>query len=130
MLPELAEPHNPSTANRGFTLLELIVAILVLSIGTLAIMRTLDQSRREIGEAPVRYFAQTVAANRAAELRIFGLGAADGLPDIVNQGPYAWSILTESRKTEAGLYEVTLTVRADDLPGAQLVTYAAWAPAR
>lgn len=116
--------------DRGFTLVELIIAIMVLSIGTLAIVRTLDQSRRQIGEASARYLAHTVVENRGAELRATGVALGRGLPERVQQGPYEWQIEMVSKKTEAGIYEVTLTAQGEDLPGAQLVIYTTWAPPR
>jgi general secretion pathway protein I len=116
--------------DRGFTLLELVIAIMVLSIGTLAIVRTLDQSRRQIGEASARYLAQTVVENRGAELRVSGVALGRGLPERIQQGPYEWQIVTVSKKTEAGIYEVSLTAQGDDLPGAQLVIYTTWGPPR
>ncbi len=111
-------------ADRGITLLELMIAILVLSFGTLATFRTLDQSRREIGGELPRHLAQTVAANRAAEIRIFGLARGANLPAKVRQGPYDWTIETTRKRTASGLFEVTLRVRSDAGPGAQLVLFA------
>jgi general secretion pathway protein I len=115
-------------SERGITLLELMIAILVLSIGTLAVMRTLDQSRREIGGEMQRHLAQSVAANRAAEIRIYGLARGVSLPDRVRQGPYEWNIETKRKQTEAGLYAVTLLVSTPDGPGARLVLYAQLEP--
>ncbi len=109
---------------RGITLLELVIAIVVLSVGTLAVMRTLDQSRRQIGEASARLLALSVAQNRAEELGVIGMLRGRNLPMQVQQGPYLWSISQIGKKTEAGLYEVSITVSAPDLPGAMLVSYA------
>jgi hypothetical protein len=46
----------------------------------------------------------------------------------VKQGSYEWQIATESKKTDAGIYEVTVTVSGNDQPGALLVVYATWGP--
>lgn len=116
--------------DRGITLLELMIAILVLSIGTLAVFRTLDQSRREIGGEMQRHLARSVAANRAAEIRIYGLARGLGLPATVQQGPYDWTIKTTRKETEGGLYEVHLAVSSVGGPGAQLVIYARMEPPR
>lgn len=120
--------HNRKPRTDGFTLLELLIAILILSIGTLAVTRTLDQSRRQIGENPARFLAQTVAANRAEELRIFGAAMGRGLPKRVQQGPYEWQIEAAQKRTDTGLYQITLTVRSEGLPGAQLVVFTTWEP--
>ncbi len=110
--------------DRGITLLELVIAIVVLSVGTLAVMRTLDQSRRQIGEAPARFLALSVAQNRAEELAVLGVRRGRNLPMRLQQGPYQWTISQTSRQTRAGLYEVEITVTGENLPGAFLLAYA------
>lgn len=121
-------PLNKS--DRGITLLELMIAIVVLSVGTLAVIRTLDQSRRQIGEAPARFFALGVAQNRGQELSVMGLARGRSLPRQVTQGPYEWTVAQEEKKTDAGLYEVVITVSSAGQPGAVLVSYAPWNPPR
>lgn len=121
---------RPGLSEDGITLIELVIAILVISIGTLSVLRTLDQSRLELGGANARYLAQTVAANRAEELRAFGATVADALPATVQQGPYTWTIETSSKRTEAGLFEMDLVVSSPGQPGARLVTYTVWEVAR
>ncbi|TMM51307.1 type IV pilus modification PilV family protein [Sulfitobacter sabulilitoris] len=105
----------------GLTLLELVVAIAVLSIGTLAALRAMDQSRLVLGGATPRLMAQLVAQNRAEELRLFG-PAAGGLPDRVVMGLQSYRVTHLRRDTAAGLVEVQIVVRADTGPGATLVT--------
>jgi len=120
-------PEN-ARSNAGFSLLEVLVAIAVLAIGTLAVMRTLDQAGRVVAEAPARFLAQTVATNRAEELRIWGAQRARGLPQAVTAGPYEWRIESRVRKTEVGFFEVTLNVAATGQPGAHRVVFVPWAP--
>ena len=65
-----AEPRHPAQASRGFTLLELALAILVLTLGSLAALRATDQSRLAIGGETPRLLARLAARNRAEELQL------------------------------------------------------------
>ncbi len=115
---------GPALRERGITLVELAVAILILSIGLIATLRTVDQSRRGIGEEPARYLARQVALNRAEELRFYGLAAAGTLPQSVPMGAGVWTITQTQEATAGGFYKVTLQVSAPGQPGAVLVAYA------
>ena len=55
---------NRRGATRGLTLLELVVAVLVLSVGSIAAIRATDQSRVAIGGLPSRVVSAIVARNR------------------------------------------------------------------
>lgn len=108
---------------RGLTLLELVAAVAVLSIGSLAAVRATDQARHAIaGDAP-RLLARVVAENRAEELRIYTSGQA--LPARVQMGGQGFVVEVAELPTAAGLVEATITVRSDAGPGAVLVTYLA-----
>lgn len=104
---------------RGLTLLELVVAIAVLSIGTLAALRATDQSRRALAGSEARLLAELAAQNRAEELRLLGAGAA--LPGAVTLGRHRFALTTRRRSTEAGLVEARITARAETGEGAVLV---------
>lgn len=108
-------------SDHGLTLLELVVAVLVLSLGTLAALKAIDQSRLAIGGAETRALAQIVARNRAQELRLFGGSAA--LPDTVRMGPRDFRVGVETETTAGGLLRAEITVRAEAGPGAYLVTF-------
>ncbi len=108
---------------RGVTLVELVVAILVLSLGTVAAFRAIDQSRRVAGDAPARFLALQVALNRAEELRVLSPEAASRLPAAVAMGGHDWRLAESERITAAGFAEITVQVTAVGLPGAQVVAY-------
>ena len=108
---------------RGITLIEAIVAIAVLSIGSLAGLRALERSAHVLGHQDLRTLALQVARNRAEELKLTGAEAAQGLPSTVDMGPVAWHVAQENIATAVGLVEVTIRVSARDLPGARLVIY-------
>ncbi|WP_088626441.1 type II secretion system protein [Oceanicola sp. 22II-s10i] len=113
-------------ADRGLTLLELAVAILILSIGSLAALRATGQSQRAIGGGMPRLMAEVVARNRVEELRIPAPpGAAPALPATVEMGGRSFAVTTRTEATEGGFVRVTVTARSEGGagPGALLVTY-------
>lgn len=113
-----------SPRDDGISLIEVVVAVLVLSIGAVAGYQSLGQSRVAIGAELPRLLAQTVALNRAEELKLLGMAAGRGLPQTVRQGPYEWRIEIEEAGTQGGLVEATVRASAPDRPGAVVVVYA------
>ena len=107
--------------SRGLTLLELVVAIVVLSLGALAALRAGDQARLSLGGAEARVLARIAVQNQAALLQAQGLQVAG--PSEVSLGRAAFAVRTETRVTAAGLTEATITARSDQGPGAVLVIY-------
>lgn len=106
---------------KGLTLLELVVAVMVLSLGALAALRATDQARLAIGGAEPRALAQIIARNRAQELRLYG-GRAD-LPGQVRMGGRDFRVSVVTRSTSGGLLRAAITVRAGPGPGAHLVAF-------
>lgn len=110
-------------AARGLTLLELVVAVLVLSLGSIAALRATDQSRLAIGGMPSRMLAQVVARNRVQELMLFGAAGAGALPAEVEMGGRVFRVRVETDATAGGLTRAQVSVRGPDGPGAYLVAY-------
>lgn len=106
----------------GLTLVELAVAVLILSIGSLAAVRATDQSRIAIGSAQTRMFAQIAARNRGEELKIFGPTGGTGLPQSVTIGAREFIIDTSVERTAGGLDQVTITAK-NQRAGALFITY-------
>ena len=115
----------PHGRGRGFTLLELVVAVLVLAIGSLAALQAVDQSRRSIGEAMPRMLAQLVAQNRAEELRLAGVAKGLSLPSQVQMGPYVYHLTVATKTTASGLIEAEIRAQSPAGAGAVLVTFLA-----
>lgn len=109
------EARHPR-GDRGLTLLELAVAVLVLSVGTLAALGAADQSRVAIGQAEARLLARIAAENRAEELRLSGMT----LSPEVTMGRQTIRLSTQSKATEGGLTEVTVIARSAAGPGSVL----------
>ena len=107
---------------RGFTLLELVVAVLVLAIGSLAALQAVDQSRRAIGGAMPRVLAQLVAQNRAEELRLAGLPSGLSLPSQVQMGPYSYQLTVTTKATASGTIQAEIRAVSSEGPAAFLVT--------
>src|SRR6056297_603249 len=79
-------------ATRGITLLELVVAVLVLAIATMAALRSTEHATRALGGETARVLALQVALNRAEEYRLYGARVAAGLPREARYGQSVWRL--------------------------------------
>lgn len=107
--------------DKGLTLVELAVAILVLSIGAIAATRAGDQAQGALAGMEARVLARVVAQNRAEELRL--MGTVTPLPGTVRMGGMDFTVEVETKTTAAGLIEAGITVRSPLGPGARLVSF-------
>ncbi|MEZ5714080.1 MAG: type II secretion system minor pseudopilin GspI [Paracoccaceae bacterium] len=106
---------------RGFTLVELAVAILILSIAAIAAIRAGGGAQEALGGMQARVLARIVAENRAQELRAFGARAP--LPETVAMGGQSFRVSVERTATEGGLERAVIVVRSELGPGARLVAF-------
>ena len=118
-------PVIPSTSDRGITLLELVIAVFVLAIGSLAALRSVEHAQRNLGEEPARLFAAQAALNRAQEIRLVGVEGARSLPANVQYGPYEWQLDVTFQRGDMGLIRSTVTSSGRGLPGAMFEVYTA-----
>lgn len=109
--------------DRGLTLLELVVAVAVLSIGSIAAYRAMDQSGRAIGGALPRLLAQNAAQNRAEELRLLGPARAAALPASIESGPFVIALEVATETTAAGLVQAEIRATTAEGPGTFLVSF-------
>ena len=108
----------------GISLIEMVVAVLVLSIGVVAGFQSLGQSQKGIGGELPRLLAHNVALNRAEELQLLGAAAGASLPGTVVMGGIPWLVAVETAQTEALFVEARIHVTSEGLPGAAYVVYA------
>ncbi|MCB4457272.1 type IV pilus modification PilV family protein [Leisingera sp. McT4-56] len=120
--------RHTAASSAGLTLVELAVAVLVLSIASLAALRAADQSRIAAGGEAPRLLARIAARNRAEELQLYG--TARPLPEQVTQGGRSITLETAAKPSAGGLLQATVTARTGSGEGAQLVLYLAPGRAR
>ncbi|MBY6092510.1 hypothetical protein [Maritimibacter alkaliphilus] len=104
------------------TLLEVAIAILILAVGSIAALRVVDQSRREIGGQWPRVLSEIAARNRAEELVLHGT-AGPRLPEEVEMGGLRFAVTTERQATEGGLIEARVTARSQTGEGSSVLIY-------
>jgi general secretion pathway protein I len=105
-------------AERGFTLLEMLVALAVFSLAALALLRLEGATVRQTGQLDERMLAQLVARNLAVETLTDPapppLGTSSG--EVVNGGRHwRWS-RTTSRTPDQRLVRVDIAVATSRTP--------------
>ena len=114
-------PYLSPEAQRGVTLLELVIAVFVLAIGTIAAMRGISYATRVVGGETPRILATEAALNRAEELRLLGATKGGTLPDQERLGPWEWHIEVQEERTRAGFVQATVLTTAKGQPGGRIV---------
>jgi len=109
---------------RGITLLELVVAVIVLAMATMAALRSTEHATRALGGETARMLALQVALNRAEEYRLHGARVAGRLPREVRYGTMLWRLDLTEEPTRAGHVLATIGARGDTGPGAQVAVIA------
>ena len=104
----------------GFSLLEMAVAVLILSIAVVGLCRTFDANLRASDAQRDRVLALMVAQNRAESI---ALGLND-LPPTERYAARDWIVETETTPTQGGFLEISIRVLpSDGGAGARLSTY-------
>lgn len=96
---------NPASAERGFTLIEMLVALSVFSLAALALIRLQAFTTRNAAELELRVIAQSVVRNRAVEIftdpRPPALGESRGEKQ---NGGLTWQWTQSAKLTEDGRF--------------------------
>jgi general secretion pathway protein I len=112
-------PHQP--APFGFTLIEVLIALAILSIALAATMRATAMATTSAEEVKLRTYATWVAQNRAAELsakRSFpSVGAENGQTEMGGVG-FRWTATTNETPNSAFRKVEIAVTRSDDAVGA------------
>lgn len=104
---------------RGFTLIEMLVALSVFSLAALALIRLQAFTTHNAAELELRVVAQSVVRNRAVEIltdpRPPSLGDSNGREE---NGGLDWTWTQSARLTDEGQFiQVDITAR-EDISGA------------
>ncbi|UWQ93531.1 prepilin-type N-terminal cleavage/methylation domain-containing protein (plasmid) [Rhodobacteraceae bacterium M382] len=109
---------------QGLTLLELVIAVAVLSLGAIATTRAMDQARLSLGGAMPRLLAQVAAQNRAEELRLLGVCRGGWSARAGPDGPLSdHGARRTAKPTAGGLVQARIVARSPSGPGAVLLTF-------
>lgn len=120
------EPGRDAPAERGFTLIEVLVALAIVAFGLIAVFGQLNQSVTAANYLRNKTLAHWVAMNRLAELRLSGAFPADGTSS--DEYPMAnlnWRYEEKFSETQvASLRRVDISVALEDDPDRPLATVA------
>jgi general secretion pathway protein I len=112
---------------RGFTLIEVVVALAIVAIGMLAVFKTIGDSVNNVEALRDRSFAGWIADNRITEVRLSGqMPSVEETAGEVEFAGRRWHWVTKVSQTQVqGLRRVDVSVRRDGDPeGSSLVTLA------
>lgn len=114
---------RPMASERGLTLLELVVAILILSIATVGTYRVMGWTGGQLAAERQRLLARVAAVNHAKLMRLSSVTEAPPPPSRSEIGGVSYVLETTYETTAGGLSQVTITARSVNGAGARLVAY-------
>jgi general secretion pathway protein I len=106
---------SPSAAARGFTLIEVLVALVIVAFGVGAVLAALSSSAVNVSALREKTLAQWVALNRIADVRLNlqapQTGTTEG--DVKNfaNGDWHWQQIVTAMDQIPGLLQITVKVR-------------------
>ena len=112
---------------RGFTLVEVVVALAIVAIGMLAVFKTIGDTTHNVTELRDRSFAAWIADNQITEIRISGeMPSVEQTAGEVEFAGRRWHWITKVSQTQVqGLRRIDVSVRRDGDPdSASLVNLA------
>lgn len=113
--------------SRGFTLVEVVVALAIVAIGMLAVFKTIGDTVNNVATLRDRSFAAWIADNRITELRLSGqMPSVDETEGDLEYAGRRWHWVARVSQTPVnGLRRVDVRVRReDDAPDSSLVSLA------
>lgn len=117
--------HGPRC--RGFTLVEVVVALAIVAIGMLAVFKTIGDTVNNVSYLRDRTFAAWIADNRITEIRLSGeMPSVDETAGELEYAGRRWHWLSKVSQTQVeGLRRIDVTVRRDgDAEDSALVSLA------
>jgi len=112
--------ERAARGDRGFTLIEVLVALVIVTLGMAALLSTLSASADGASWQRDKTFAEWVALNRLAEARLAlqrpTKGTTDGEVELAGR---KWKWSQEVLETEVkGVLRIDVSVRPSDVAGA------------
>lgn len=107
---------SPALRTRGFTLVEVLVALVIVAFGMGALMATLTSAADSVGHLRDKSFAEWIALNRISELRLRASPPSEGKTNgIIEYAGARWRWSQEVEKASLGnMYRIDVSVaRAD-----------------
>ena len=118
---------NPSSRLRGFTLIEVVVALAIVALGMFAVFKTIGDTTSNIGYLRDRSMAAWIADNRITEIRLSGeYPSVDKTEGDVDYAGRSWHwIAIVSQTPVDGLRRIDMRVRREgDAEDSSLVSLA------
>jgi general secretion pathway protein I len=114
--------------NRGFTLVEVLVALIIVALGSAAMLTALGNSARATERIRERTLASYVALNRLTETRLEPEFPAEGTREgTAEMGGTRWTWRQEIVRTPIeGVLQITVRVRSDGTDGTAPVDRTDW----
>jgi len=116
------------TGQRGFTLLEVLVALTIVAVALGAVIRTSGQSTGNLVYIRDKIVAGWVAENRIAEAMLAeqwpATGTSEGMEEMVGQ-EWAWEV-TVTATADSDLRRLDVRVRPEGTEQGSLVTVSAF----
>jgi len=100
----------------GFTLIEVLVALVLLAVALTAVIKTTSENTINTGHLRNKYFASIVASNKLAELQSAsiwpGTGNSNGTAELAKQ-TWLWRLKVDSTP-DSRLRKVLISVAPED----------------
>jgi general secretion pathway protein I len=113
--------------NRGFTLVEVVVALAIVAIGMLAVFKTIGDTVNNISTLRDRSFAAWIADNRITEVRLSGqMPSVDETEGDLEYAGRRWHWVAKVAQTPVdGLRRIDVSVRREgDAEDSSLISLA------
>ena len=106
---------NPNYGTRGFSLIEVMVAVAIVAIGMFAVFKVIGDTTGNIGLLRDKSMAEWIADNRIAEMRLSGeYPSVDRTEGDLDYAGRKWHwVATVSQTQVDGLRRIDIEVRRD-----------------